>query len=628
MRKALAVFLAAFCLPAFPQQQQQDGINPIRPSAPILWRPYLPVDVPPVRLTNSPRLERLIRGGILYLTAQDAIALALENNIDIETQRYDASGWRLERAEAGGALPGVPTGASQASSVANGQGVLGSQASAGVTVRGAAGGNGSTTNVTVNQVGTVAQTYDPSIQEATTFSHRSLPQPNAVTSVTSVLIQDQRIYTGSYQQGFASGGSVNIGYNDHYLNENAPTDILNPSSSATASITIQHNLLQGFGVAVNTKDIRVAKANVHISDLNFRSQVERTVSSVLGSYYTLAGDYDDLTAKRTALETSERFLSDTKRRVELGAASQLDITTAQNQVAESRQAEVNSSTALQQAEVQLKNLISRTGIGDPAIAAARIVPLDHLPDLRDLNLPSLKDLTAKAIANRSDLLADKANINVSEISSIATINGLLPSAIAIVSKSNQGTSGVPRVVRGETADKYFAGGIGTTLGQVFRNNFPSQQVAAGIQLQAYDRVAQADYAIDQLSLRQQQLAAAKAINQAQVDIANSLVALSQARARYEAAVQNRILQQQLLDAEQKKYAVGESTTYNVIQQQRDLSTAQASELGAKVAWEQAKISLDQNAGMTLEVNRVSIDDAQSGKVARSSELPAKLPDEH
>jgi len=356
--------------------------------------------------------------------------------------------------------------------------------------------------------------------------------------------------------------------------------------------------------------------------------VERTISNVLGTYYTLVGDYEDLTAKRGALETAQRFVADTKRRVELGAASQLDITTAQNQLAQSEQARVNSTTAVEQAEVQLKNLISRTGMGDPAIAAVHIIPLDHLTELRDLDFPSLKELTARAIANRSDLLADKANAGVSEISNIATENGLLPSAIVIASKSNQGTAGVPHTVRGQTADKYFVGGIGDALGQIFRNNFPSQQLASGIQMQLYDRVAQADYAIDQLSLRQQQLGVAKAVNQAQVDIANSLVALSQARSRYEASVQNRILQQQLYDAEQKKYAAGESTTYNVIQQQRDLTNAQASELAARVTWQQAKISLEQNAGLTLEVNHVSIDEAQSGKVARPSALPANLPETH
>jgi outer membrane protein TolC len=622
--KSLALLLAC-CLPVW-SQQQQDDINPVRPKGPVILRPYLPATIPPVRLNNSGRLQSLIRGGVLYLTAQDAIALALENNIDIESQRYDESGWRLERAQAGGALPGVPTGASLTSSIASGQGVLGSQAAAGVKISGASGGTGGNANITVSQVGTIAQTYDPTVQESTTFGHKSLPQPDAVQSVTDVLVQNQHIYTGSYQQGFETGGSVNVSYNEHYLNENAPTDFLNPSVAPSASIQIQHNLLQGLGVAANTRDIRVAKANIHISDLNFRAQVERTVTNVLGSYYTLVGNYEDLKAKRDALETAQTFLADTRRRVELGAAAQLDVTTAQNQQALAEQAVVNSSTAIRQSELQLKNLISRTGTGDPEIAGVQIVPLDPLvPPSEAPDTPSLSVLVARALKNRSDLEAVRENADVADISAIATINGLLPSAIVIASKNNQGTAGTPRIVDGLTAEKYFVGGIGNALGQIFRNDFPTQSVAAGIQAQAFDRVAEADYAIDQLSLRQQQLGVAKTLNQAQVDIANSLVALSQARSRYEAAVQNRILQRQLFDAERKKYAAGESTTYNVTQQQRDLINAQSSELSASVNWNTAKIGLDLNTGDTLEANHVSLRDAQTGRVARPSALPAAIP---
>ncbi len=620
--KPAAVFLCC-CATLF--AQQQDYVNPVRPHAPILWRPYLPVTVPPVRLANSPRLGQLIRGGKLYLTAQDAIALALENNIDIEYQRYDASSWRLERAQAGGALPGVPSGASQTSSVASGQGVLGSQASAGVRIGGSNGGNAATTNVTVAQVGTVAQTYDPSITESTVFSHRTLPQPNVVQSVTSVLIQGQRIYSGSYQQGFKTGGSITISFNDHYLNENAPSDLLNPSVAATLSFSLQQNLLQGFGVAVNTKDIEVAKINVGISDFAFRTQVERTIVTVLNSYYSLVGAYEDFRAKQDALETSKRFLAETRRRVEIGSSAQLDVASAESQSATAQQSLVNSQTSIEQQEIQLKSLISRTGGRDPIIAAVQIVPLDRMVIPPSEDLPPLQELVAQAYRNRSDLLSEKESIRSAEVNSIATINGLLPTAVVLAGKSNAGLAGDARVVGGRTADPYFVGGVGTALGQIFRNNFPTQNVGAYGQIQVYDRVAEADYAIDQLQIRQQQLSLARDFNQAQVVIANSVVALRQARARYEAAGQSLILQQRLYDAEQKRFAVGESTTYNVSQQQRDFVNAQAAQLSALVSWQSARISLDQTIGATLEVNHVSLEQAQSGRVARASALPADPP---
>jgi outer membrane protein len=607
------------------------GIEPIRPTAIILKRPYVPVEVPPVRLANSDRLKILIRAGKLYLTVHDAIALALENNIDIENARYNPSllAWNLERAEAGGALPGVPSGASQSASIQNGQGVLGAQQAAGVSIAGSRGGSSGTTNATVSQVGPVTANLDPSIQESTSFVHRTLPQPNVVNSVTAVLVQGARNYSGSYQQGFLTGGGVTVTYADHYLNENAPTDTLNPSVAPTLSISVQHNLLQGLGVAVNARNITVAKMNLQDSDLNFKTQVTRTVVNVLNSYYALAGDYDDLKAKQNALETARRFFNESKQRLDLGALAQLDVTTADNQVAISQQALINSQSTLRQQELQLKNMISRTGLNDPLIAEAEVVPLDQLVIPANDEIPPIKDLVKQALANRSDLIVERGNLKSTEISNLGTLNGLLPTAQVFATQSNAGLAGTPRVVQSQngtyTSDPYLVGGIGNALGQVFRHNYPTQSVGVFAQLQVYDRQAEADYAIDQLSLRQQQLTTAKDMNQAQVDVTNSVVALRQARARYDAAVQSRILQQQLFDAEEKKFTLGASFPYNVVVQQRDLATAQSAELAALVTYQNARTSLDQTTGVVLEVNHISLSDAEKGKIPQASALPATLP---
>jgi outer membrane protein TolC len=605
--------LVTLLIGALPALAQQTAIEPVRPSGNILIRPYEAATVPPVRLSNSDRIRSLLRAGNLYLTAQDAIALALDNNIDIEISRYDTSllEWRLERAQAGGALPGVPSGATQASSVANGQGVLGSQAAAGVSINGANGGTGGTANVTVAQIGPVAQTLDPSLQESSTFSHRAIPQPDTVQTIVSTLIQNQRIYTGSYQQGFLTGGSLNLSYNDHFLNENAPTDLLNPSSSATLSFTVQQNLLQGLGVAVNARNITVAKMNLAMSDLNFRDQVTSTVVDVLNSYYALVAAVEDVNAKQNALSTAERFLEESRQRLELGALAQLDVTTAQNQAAVARQALIDSETNMRQQELQLKNLISRNGLGDPLIAATPIVPVDHLTIPASDNLPSVRELVQQALAHRPDLLVEQQNIKVSEVSALGTKNGVLPPVQALASRSNAGLEGTPRIAEGPTSNPYFVGGIGNALGQIARQNFPSENVAAFGRVPLHNGQAQADYGVDQLQLRQQNLTTAKDLNQAQVDIVNSVVALRQGRAAWDAAVQNRTLQEQLLDAEQKKFNLGASTSYNVIQQQRDLAAAQSAELAALVRYQTARTSLDQLTGATLEANHISLEQAKA-----------------
>jgi outer membrane protein len=619
--------VAALCLASLTWAQD---IAPIRPQAPVIIRPYLAVTVAPIRLSNSERIATLVRAGMLYLTAQDAIALALENNIDIEVSRYNPfiAQWNLERSQAGGALPGVPSGASQAGSVANGQGVAGSQAAAGVSVPGARS-NGSSSNATVSQIGPVTQNLDPILQENSTFSHLSAPQPDEVQSGVFNLIQTTHVYSGSYQQGYLAGGIVSVSYSDHYLGENASSDLLNPTVAPSVSISLQQNLLRGFGVAANARTITVARMNLNTTELNFRTQVISVVSQVLGAYYGLAADYEDLRAKRSASETAQTFLNDVKRQIEIGSVAPSDLITAESQAATSAQAVVDSNATLEQQELSFKNLISRTGPANPVLANVRIVPIDSIAIPATDNLLPIDQMVRQALVNRSDLASEVAGEKANEVNSLGTRNGILPTLDGFVVESQAGLAGAPKTINvdglTESGDKYFAGGIGNALGQVFRRNFPTESAGAFYQEPLRNRQAQADYAIDLLQLRQTQLSNRKDFNQVEVDVRNGVVALRQARARYDAAVKNRELQQELFDAEEKRFRLGASTPYNVALQQRDLISAQSSAVAALVAYSNARVSLDQTLGITLEANHVSMDEVKSGKIARSSSLPSSLP---
>jgi outer membrane protein TolC len=603
------------------------AIDPVRPSAPVVVRPYLAPYIPPIRLVNSGRLANLARAGMLYLTVQDAIALALENNIDLEVARYNPilADWQLERSQAGGALPGVPSSAAQAGNVANGQGVAGSQAAAGVSTGGNGNGGLSATNATIAQIGPISQTLDPTIQENTVLSHQTAPQANATQTVLPVLISNTRNSSFTYAQGFVIGGNVTMSYRDSYLNEDAPTDVLNPSSAPSLTITYQQNLLRGFGIGVNARTIRVSQLNVMASEQNFKTQVSATVNQVLNLYYALAAGYEDIKAKTNAVEVAQQFYQNSGIQERAGTLARLDVTTAESQLASAQYDLVNSQTNLEQQEVQLKNLLSRTGIADPLLASVRIIPLDRIAVPETDDLPPLKDLLQMAFANRSDLASERLGLTSSEISSLGTRNGIQPLLLAIAGESAAGLSGTPRTAVSsfgvETSDPYFNGGIGTAVSQVLRRNFPTNRVAGVFQTPLRNDQAQADFAIDQLQLRQSQIQLNKDLNQVAVDISNYSVALRQARGRYRAAVQTRILQQRLLAAEQKKLAGGASTPFNVVQQQRDLSTAQSAEIAALVDFSNARLALDQTLGTTLEVNHVALEDARAGKVQRVSSAP-------
>jgi len=406
MTRAIQQTAALLCLTALAWAQD---IQPIRSQAPILVRPYLPVIVPPIRLANSERLSQLVRAGMLYLTTQDAIALALENNIDIEVSRYNPfiSAWNLERAQAGGALPGVPSSASQAGSVASGQGVAGSQAAAGVSVPGARS-SGSSSNATVSQIGPVTQNLDPILQENSTFSHMSSPQPDEVQSGVFNLIQTTHVYSGSYQQGFLAGGIATVSYSDHYLEENASSDLLNPTVAPSVTVSLQQNLLRGFGVAANARTITVSRMNLNTTELNFKTQVISVVTQVLNAYYNLAADYEDLRAKSNVSETAQTFVNDVKRQIEIGSVAPTDLITAQSQAASSAQAASDSDVAVRQQELTLKNLISRTGAADPVLANVRIIPIDPIAIPPTDNLLPIDQMVHQALVNRSDLASELA----------------------------------------------------------------------------------------------------------------------------------------------------------------------------------------------------------------------------
>lgn len=631
-RRVLAAGLCYTSLLSFAWAQQEAAIAPIRPHAPIIVRPYRAATIPPARLGNTARLRDLVRGGILYLTVQDAIALALENNIDIEVARYNPllAAWNLERSEAGGALPGVPSGASQAGSVAAGQGVAGSQQAAGVSISGTGVQGGGSVNATISQVGPVTQTLDPVLQETSTFTHKTTPYPNTVQSLTSVLIDGTRAHTATFQQGLISGGNVSVNFNDSFLNENALSNELNPSSSMSASVRASHNLLRGFGVAVNARTINIQKMNLRMSDTAFKQQVINTIANVLNAYYNLAADYDDAKSKQSEVEAAQTFYSDSQKQLKAGTLSPLDVTTAESQVAAAQQDLIVSNTSLRQQEIQLKNLLSRNGLSDPLIAETQIVPMDRIVVPEKEDLPPVSTLVKQAIANRTDIALDRANFESAQVSALGTKNGILPVLQVFASESNAGLAGTQPpiiVVPGQPvnrADPYFVGGAGTALGQIFRRNFPSNRAGVFFSTTVHERQAQADYGIDQLSLRQTALLNQKDVNQVQVEVTNSVVAVRQARARYDAAVHNRILDEQLLDAEQRKYKLGASTPYNIIVQERDLAVARASETAALVSYSNARVLLDQMLGRTLEANGVNLSEALSGHVTRVS-TPAPSP---
>jgi outer membrane protein len=581
-----------------------------RPHGPLLIRSYLPATASPVNLSNSDHLHSLIRAGRLYLTVQDAIALAIENNLDLEVDRYGPLGaeWNLERAQGGGPLRGVTSGNSLVNQVTSGQGVLGSEVAAGLAQNTSSGG-GSSGGATVSQIGPVTQNLDPVFQNGTSFSHTTYPYPITYVSGTPTLISTQHVYDSFVQEGLLSGGYVQVSANESYEKQNAPTDYLNPSVEPVVQIYLRHNLLQGLGTGVNSRFIRVAEKNIQAAQETFRSQLLNIVANVLNLYWDLVSDDDDLAVRQRAVDQAQKFYDDTRQQIELGVVPRFEASRAQANVSNSRQLLGIAQATAEQQENLLKNAISRNGLEDPLLDAAQVMTLDHIEVPDQDNLPSLRDLVAKAVANRPDVALAKINDEVSEISAKGTANGVLPSLQAFAAVSATGLAGTSAPFQGVAPDPYYVGGLGNALGQVFRDNFPSRRAGFLFAGTIRNQVAQGDYGIEQLQLRQGDVVERRNQNQLVVDISNYMVALRQARARYSQAVDSRKLQEELLEKSQQSFSFGAAMISDVEAAQTALVAAQETEVATRSAFSHARISLDQVLGQTLEVNHVSVEQA-------------------
>ncbi len=592
MRLCFAVMLAAFAIPCSAQRQ--------------LLNPYRAHDAPAAREGNSELLHRLLRGGNLYLNLDDAISLAIDNDLDVEIARYGPvlAASALGRAEAGGPIRGVPSGSAQVSSVDSGLGANGSTAAAGLGNGGNNGGQaGSSGGATVQQIGQVTPNLDPNIQNATAFSHQTQPEANTIVSGTNSLIQAKHTYNTVFQQGLITGGTFQIIDYEQSLKENAPTDVINPAVGPYIDLYLRHSLLQGFGIALNDRFIRIAKMNLAGAREAFRSQLLDTVANVINDYWDLSVADDEVKARREALGIAEKFLRDTEEQVRIGSLARVEIPRAQAEVAARTLDLEIAQSAVKQRGNTLKAAISRNE--DPALEAAGIVTLDRIVVPEADDLPPLRDLVATALAERPDVAIAKIRAETADIAALGTVNPLLPSLNVTVQAFNRGSAGTYQKSSGVPVNPFFSGAYGRALGQILRRDFPSESASITFFAPLGNRQAQADYGIDQLQLRQSAVSGRRDTNAIVVAISNQSVALRQARARYTAAAGTRALEQELLKAEQQKFSFGKSSSSNIIIAQRALVTAQTSELNALAAYARARVALDSVLGRTLETNHVN-----------------------
>ncbi|MDP9170845.1 MAG: TolC family protein [Acidobacteriota bacterium] len=604
---------------------------------PGTWRPG---SVSQTELRDSPRMHDLVRAGQLYLSLQDAIALALENNLDLELERYGVrmAGTDTLRAKGGGLPRGVPLTVNDPPAGVGGPGQqLNNSAASGVTPQTTLPVSATdsqliqeiqesvaTTGAFPLSTGPAIPQYDPALTGQLLAQHTTTPETSLVITGTPALNANSLAGNFGYTQGFSTGAQVAATFQNTRSNSNSVRNLIDPFYNSSLGVTVTQPLLRGFGIELNRRYIRIAKNSEKISDNVFRLQASVTVSGVIRLYSDLVSLNEDLEVKQDTLVTAQHLEEDNRNKVDQGILAPIELTRARAQVTAARQDLANSEGFLRQQELIMKNVLSRDPAGDPAVHAARIIPTDPLV-VDPLPTQTADEMVAVAMESRPDYQAAKLQLTNTEITLKGSRNGLLPELDLIGSMSNSGLAGAPNpnyaAGTGGTAAAGspllgYGDGYGAALGQVLKRNYPSYSVGINLTLPLRDRTAQADVARDELQLRQTQVRTRQLENQIRLQVEDALIALQRTHGAYEAALETRKLQDESLAIEQERYNNGLSTNFLVIQYQNLVAQARSTEVAARGTYAKARSQLEAVMGIVLRNHNVSLAEAFKGQSPR------------
>jgi outer membrane protein TolC len=564
---------------------------------PNLIAPYRSIRIPEPVITNSPRIDQLIHDGKLELTLQDAVELALENSMDIAVSRYNP--WFADtdilQTEAGGQPFGI-TGAEIRQSFAS----------------------------------VPFLNYDPTFNSTLSYDDRITPVNNPFISGTGTqataasLASHTATYSNNVTEGFSTGTTGTLAWNNTRSSSGSTFNFFNPDVSSALVVTVQQQLLNGFGRFINRRNIMIAKNNRKLADYVFEAQAITTVTSTITAYWELVYARANVEVQQQAVNVSQRLYGDNKKQLEIGTMAPLDVTRAESELATNQQNLIIAQTTKLQDEQILKNAISKDPLAANLINV-EIIPTDKPTPPETTEAASFEESIKEAFQKRPELLEQQINITNAGIDARATGIALRPTATLFAQYTSQGLAGVssiPSTTGGPptVVDQGFT----TSQSQVFHNKFPDYLVGVQLQIPIRNRSAQATNQRSILQLRQIETQMQQLKNAAVVDVRNTYIALEQGRVQVTTASEARKLQQQTFDAEQKKYQLGASTVYQVILTQRDLILAQGAELRALANLLEAKAAYERAVGRTLDVNRVTIADAKHGEVEKDTLIPGTL----
>jgi outer membrane protein TolC len=603
--------------------------------------PYLERQIASPDLTNSAKIDQLMRDGKIYLSMDDAVALALENNLDIAIQRYNfgIADTDVMRAKSGGSgILGVPFGVVQNTpgggvgglSGPVGSGPGGTSAATGGIGSGTAGFSGSTEGL-----GPLITSFDPIISGTLQWDRAHSVATN-IFGGAPIISQGSTTGDFSYQQGFHSGTNLLVGFNNSRVGSNSSFNTYSPSLNSSFQFRLTQHLLQGFGLAANDRLIRITKNNREITDVAFRLQIITTVDQIENLYWNLVFAYENVRVAQESLAFAQKTLSDNQKQVQIGSLAPIEVVRAQNTVAADQQSLIQAQTNLDLQQLLMKNALSRT-LQDPTLASAEVIPTTTmaLPD-QEAAVPT-EELINQALQHRAELVESRIDLTNRDLSNKAIKNSLLPSLDLFAYYGGSGLGGTQNPLNLCPSDptKAFFGcspapgvsavGYSDTLNQLVNSTASDKGMGVTLTIPLRNRQAQSVAVRSQLEYRQAQMRLQQVENQVRIEVRNAQFAVTQNRAAVKAAEAAVELAKQSLDAEQKKFNLGASTSTLVLQNQSGLATAESNLVSAMAAYEKAEVELDRATGLLIEHAGIDMGDAEKGEVTHAPKVPFVAP---
>jgi outer membrane protein len=612
-----------------------------RSAFPYILQPYTPRQVDQPNVGNSPRIDTLMRDGKIYLSIDDAVALTLENNLDIDIARYNLNIADTDflRAKSGANILGVNAGIVQ-NTPGGGVGGLGGtvgSGTGGTTV--APSGVGTGTNGLVSStlgIGSNITSFDPVLTSTLQFDR----DDSESTSVDSIPILSQNTYTANvgYTQGFQWGTTFAAGFNNSHFATNSPASLLSPGITSNFQVRLTQNLLQGFGSLPNTRFIRIAKNNREISDVAFRLQIITTVDQIEDMYWDLVYAYENVRVQQEALTYAQKALDDSKKQAQVGTVPPIQVVSAQSTVSTDEQNLILAQNNLELEKLLMKNAVSRS-IEDPILAEADVIPTSTMQIPQEEPVIPTQDLINQALAHRAELVESRIDLSSRDLSSKAVRNAMLPTLEAFAYYGGSGVGGNvnPSVLsppciattgscfNGSTAPPPFTNGgpvsYGSTLTQLFNGTAPDKGIGLTLTVPLRNREAQANQVRAELEYRQAQVRLHQLENQVRIEVRNAQFDVKQNRASVQAAQYAVDFARQTLDADQQKLKVGLTTTTAILQDASILTTSESNLVSAKAAYEKSRIELDRATGLLLDHAGIDVAEATRGQVTSVPKVP-------